>query len=451
MRRSLSLLLATLATLATTAAAQSPTIAKPDPTGTITGHVFCADTNQPGRFAQVSLQAIPTASKSKPTATEGFRPAVDTSGAGRVQTGLDGSFTLSHVKPGSYYVVVDKDGYLGPRDIFNQKQLDDASPEMLALRAESIPHVTVEANHTERAEVRLERGASISGTVLYDDGTPASGLQMSLMHKDPNGKWIRSEYNGKFTSWVHTDDRGNFRISSLLAGDYIVNAELSMASSKTTNMKGPGNMTIQLDLQTYHFTLPFYGTGTAHLSEAKPVTLRAGQDTPGQDMIIPIAKLHKLTGQVAAGRDAHFVNAAKVSLVTREDNKELASTDISREDGLFHFEFVPDGDYILKVTEARDVVWELPAPTKENPLPTEEKERVLARFGNTEQTILLRGDQLGTVATISPDSVPTPATPKSTQKINAASDTPDATPQSKPAPTPEATPQLKTSVASASL
>jgi len=422
----------------------------PEPTGTITGHVFCADTNEPARFAQVSLQAIPAPSASKPAPAD-FIPRTDTSGAGKVQTSLDGSFTLTHVKPGTYYVLVDKAGYLGPRDLFTVQELADTSPEMLARRAATIPHVTVEANHNETAEIRLDRGASISGTILYDDGTPAGGLNVQLLHKDEKGKWVHLEYNGSFNRWSTTDDRGIFRAASLPPGDYIVEADLSLASSKTQNMKLNGNLNVQIDVQSFHYLLPFYGTGTVHLAEAKPVTLRAGQETPGQDMMIPIAKLHKLTGRVAAGRDGHFVNAATVALVSRDDNKELASTDISREDGLFHFEFVPDGDYTLKVTEARDSVWETPAPTKDNPIPGE-KERIIATFGDTEEPIILRGDMLGTLATVSPDAAPNSSKPGA---VNAQTGSqpgtqPDgATPPPPPPQTdPGATPKAKSALAS---
>jgi len=445
---------AVLAFAAAFASAQTPQQVRtaPEPTGTVTGRVYCADTNEPARFAQVSLLAVPAASSAKPHDT-GARPLPDTSGAGKVQTTLDGSFTLSHVKPGSYYVLIDKAGYLGPRDLFTSDELTDTSPEMLARRAAAIPHVTVEANHTETAEIRLERGASVSGTVLYDDGSPASGLHITLLQKDDKGKWDEQDFNGSLNRYILTDDRGVFRASSLLPGEYVVQAQLTLSSSKTQNVKLAGGMNVQVDVQSFLYSLPFYGAGTAHLSEAKPFTLAAGQETPGQDMLIPIAKLHKLTGRVAAGRDAHFVNAATVKLVSRDDNKEIATTSISREDGLFHFEFVPDGDYTLKITEARDVVWEPAAPTPDNPFNTQEKERVTARFGDTEEPIILRGDQLGTIATVSPDAVPTPTKP--TAPANAQAGTPpDGTspPPAKPQPqdAPHTTPQAKSALASTS-
>jgi len=60
-------------------------------------------------------------------------------------------------------------------------------------------------------------------------------------------------------------------------------------------------------------------------------------------------------------------NAASLELVTRDDQKVLATSSISRDDGLFHFEFVPNGDYILRVSNARDVTWEQPKPAPNAP------------------------------------------------------------------------------------
>jgi hypothetical protein len=129
--------------------------------------------------------------------------------------------------------------------------------------------------------------------------------------------------------------------------------------------------------------------------------------------MIPISKLHKLTGRVAAGTDAHLVNAASVSLVTREGNEQIATAEISRDDGLFHFEFVPEGDYLLRVTNARDVAWETPAPSATGnllPFPTQDKERVLASYGNVEQPLLLSGDMLDVLVSVPPSTAPSRAT-----------------------------------------
>jgi hypothetical protein len=397
--------------LATPLIAQTqPHTTAPESTGSVTGHVFCADTNQPARFAKVSLEALPNATASSASSTSTKPSGVP---ATSVETTLDGSFVLSGVKPGAYYVVVEKEGYVKPRDIFTQKQMDDPSPEMRALVASALPRVTVEGGHTEQAEVRLERGAAISGTVLYDDGSPASGLEVKLLHKDATGKWGQPPREQDLFR-DGTDDRGYFRLAGLLSGEYLLEADLRLIGTRNlSTAPDASGRTMEFAMVDIAFALPYYGSGTPRLSKATSIKVAPGQELTGQDMMIPISKLHKLTGRVAAGTDAHLVNAASVSLVTREGNEQIATAEISRDDGLFHFEFVPEGDYLLRVTNARDVAWETPAPSATGnllPFPTQDKERVLASYGNVEQPLLLSGDMLDVLVSVPPSTAPSRAT-----------------------------------------
>jgi hypothetical protein len=115
-------------------------------------------------------------------------------------------------------------------------------------------------------------------------------------------------------------------------------------------------------------------------------------------MTIPISKLHKLTGRVTAGPNGHLVNAATVELIS-VINKTIASSSIEREDGLFHFEFVPEGDYILRITNARDATWEIPQPSHIIPsplgFPGTEEEHVVEAYGNVDMPLIIRGDMTG--------------------------------------------------------
>lgn len=395
---------------AATALAQTHTSA-PDPTGAVTGHVFCADTNQPARFAKVSLEAIPdpSAAPSKNSQKPGSVINLGTPGGATVETTLDGSFLLTKVKPGAYYVIVEKSGYVKPRDLFTKKQMEDPSPEMRTLIAGALPHVVVEPNQTETAEVRIDR----SGTILYDDGSPAGGLNIKLLHKDAAGKWVPLT-SSNYAPLITTDDRGYFRIPSLIGDEYLVEADLALSGTKTySTAPNSQGQTMEFAMMNVLFTLPFYGSGTPRQSQATSVKLLPGQELTGQDMALPISKLHKLYGRVAAGTDAHLVNAANVALVTRDDNKEIATSEISRDDDLFHFEFVPDGDYILRVTNARDVVWETPAPDPNSMmvlLPWQDKERVIASYGNVDQPLSFSSEMLDVIATVPPTTTPSPTT-----------------------------------------
>lgn len=398
--------------LAAPALAQTHTATAPEPTGAVSGHVYCGDTNQPARFAHVSLEAIPDAS----VASTSTKPSAHSNAATSVETSLDGSYTLSGVRPGSYYVIVELTGYIKPRDIFTKEQIADPAPAMRALVAAALPHVTVESGHTEQAEVRLDRGAAISGTILYDDGSPASDIEVKLLHKDATGKWV--PLNGDADIFRDgTDDRGYFRLAGLLGGEYLVEADLRLTGTKNVSTVADANgHSVDFAMMNILSMLPFYGNGTPRKSRAASIKLAPGQELPGQDMTLPLAKLHKLSGRVAAGNDAHIVNAATVALVTRDDNQQIATTDITRDDdGVFRFEFVPEDDYLLRITNARDVTWEAPAPVPASGLvlfPPADKEHVIASYGNVDQPLLLSGDRLDVVATVPPSTAPTaPASP----------------------------------------
>ncbi len=158
-------------------------------------------------------------------------------------------------------------------------------------------------------------------------------------------------------------------------------------------------------MRSIRFSLSFYGDGTTHMDEATPFTLKGDEERTGTDMTLPISKLRRLTGRVAAGPNGHFVNAANVELIYGPDKKTLARSNVDREDGLFHFEFVPEGDYTLRVTNARDVTWEpdtsqpgtMPPPPG---FPAREKERVLETYGNVDMPLILRGDMTNITATV---------------------------------------------------
>src|SRR5664279_2497284 len=89
--RKFALVLIAVAALCFSALAQKPT-----PTGTVTGHVTCADTNTSARLAIVVLRPVPAAKGASSTAAS--KPVE----ARRVQTLLDGTFSIPSVAPGTY-------------------------------------------------------------------------------------------------------------------------------------------------------------------------------------------------------------------------------------------------------------------------------------------------------------------------------------------------------------
>ncbi|HEY2038626.1 MAG TPA: carboxypeptidase-like regulatory domain-containing protein, partial [Edaphobacter sp.] len=294
-----------------------------------------------------------------------------------------------------------------PLMMFSKKQLDQPTEQERALIDEALPKAHIEQDSTAHADIQLQRGAAVSGTISYDDETPAAGVSVVLLHKDETGKWVPwvpISSIGHMEGRTSTNDRGNFRLSSLPPDTYLLEAKLDLGDEKTRTASDSAGHTTSFVMRSFKSTLSFYGNGTPHIDQAASFTLRGDEERTGQDITIPISKLHRVIGRVAAGPNGHFVNAASIDLISGTDKKSLAHAGIEREDGLFHFEFVPEGDYTLRVTNARDVTWE-PAPPQSGSMmpgafPPSDKERVLESYGNVEMPLLLNGDMTDVVATV---------------------------------------------------
>jgi hypothetical protein len=192
--------------------AQPP--AKKPVTATVTGHVYLADTNTPARLATVMLEpARALDNDPDPPPPKDQPPALIHTSA--VQTLLDGSFTIPKVAPGAYYVVAYKSGYLSPLSTVSEDALEHPTPEDHKRIAGILPRIiVVEGALPVSVDIRLERGAAISGTVLFDDGTPASGLPVHALVRRKDGKketWspLRAMPFALMAD-VYTDDLGRY-------------------------------------------------------------------------------------------------------------------------------------------------------------------------------------------------------------------------------------------------
>lgn len=198
-------LLALLSTLA-----QSQSAPRPEDLGTVIGHITCADTQRPARLAQVHL-FLPDATMSAPYPS--------------VETDMDGAYIIPDVKPGLYYVIVDLPGYITPALDLGQT-LQTPTPEAQQRIQQELQHVDVAPHATTRADVVLRPGASISGTVRYEDGSPASKLSIGVLRRNSKSGSFDSVYHG-----TRTDGQGEFKLESLPPGEYIVDAFLQVATN----------------------------------------------------------------------------------------------------------------------------------------------------------------------------------------------------------------------------
>jgi hypothetical protein len=377
-----------------------------EPTGGVTGHVLCGDTNLPARLASVLIQpayeAVPVKPKPKPGEEMKDEDQPQTPTVSIAQTLLDGSYTINGVKPGKYYVIVEKEGYLSPLSQLTREQLNKPDDAAQALINKLLAPVTVAAAHVATADVRIVRGGAISGTVRFDDGSPDGDGNLSLLRKSAEGKW-EDFHPSKLAGMFHSessDDQGHYRISGLPVGEYLVKAEIRLMDMKMDNLFGD-NHSIYFNSG---YTLSVYSGGALRTRDAKAIKLQEGEEADMADIEIPVSKLHAVSGSVL-DPSGHAVNAAKVSIVYPDDDTELVSANVSKDDDQFHFYFVPEGEYTLKVTSAKDVTREeIPYPPGSMP-PTHTVEKTVREYQDTQQALVIAGELTGVVATVAAKDV----------------------------------------------
>lgn len=296
---------------------------------------------------------------------------------------LDGSFTLDHVPAGTYYVVAQLPGYESPLSQFSQMERMKSSAETLKAVEAVAEKIVVQANQPARVELRLERGASLSGTVQYDDGSPAPGVTTVLMTQDSAGKWKDLSLTMVPTP---TDDLGHFRFYGLLPGKYAVKAALPTTQASI----GLGPQSIAMHMSTGD-ALVVYSGGALREKDVKPVEVGSGDSVDGVELTFPLSDLHKITGTVVAKSDGHPVNAGSVSLLDADTKTSLRMAMVGR-DGTFQFNYVPDGQYTLQVTGASDTEAKSPGADMENDFARLLNSKVLKSYGTLEQPLLLKGD-----------------------------------------------------------
>ena len=330
--------------LAPAAMAQNNSAAKPG-TGTVTGHVFCVDTNAPARAVAVQLKPVKEA---KTRAGAHSQDNDDEPVGGVVETALDGSFVIPNVPPGAYYVAVTAAGYLSPR-IHDDD--DDPAPQPPAGQPPIvIPKVDVEADQIAGVDIRIERGAAISGTVRFDDGSPATGVVVTALYKRKD-KWVASSTGdyGAFAmpSSLMTDDLGHYRLSGLRDREYILQATLVHVDLMPGGARGAG---LSGALRN---SLAVYSGDVMRQSDAVSFKLGPGEERTGTDIIIPLSKLHSISGVVTAASDGHPINGGHVSIEDPTDKEHVGEAEIGS-DGTFHLEGVPEGTYMLRVLGPSD-------------------------------------------------------------------------------------------------
>lgn len=299
---------------------------KPDPTkGTVTGSVICNDTGKPARFAQVTLL---------PDSNAGKRDEEQT------VTDLDGRFKIEAVAPGRYFAFATLTGYLDPEygldfdSISSEDQGGDPMADIVAQWKEHLAEVTVNPQQVSDVSIEIERGAEITGTVAYDDGSPAIGARFAMYRRNEGRGWLHvgEVRSGKFALPAESDSRGHFDVTNLPGGTYVVCAVVPGDDQESSPQICLGDV--------------------FRMRDARAVEVSAGESVNGGDIVIPLKAIHSVGGRlVQAAADGPPIKATLRLLYA--DDREVAMSISTFSDGTFLFPFVPEASFILQVTDAK--------------------------------------------------------------------------------------------------
>ncbi len=326
-------------------------------TGTVTGHVVCADTERPARFAGVMLFGIPkevTLNQAEPNPNDmaAMKATFKTSMNANLvqgQTGLDGSFALSDVPPGDYYAFSSVAGYVQPAAVVQAAYAAGADPKK-PLPGVAVVHVA--ADHTSDVELSSERGAAVIGRVVWDDGAPVTRTMVLAERTGKENKLPpqfamlagMSAVNGLMQM---SDDQGHYRIAGLLPGEYVIRANVS-TGAQIAVVGGA----FQIGSMMAATPLVVYAPDKVHKSSATTVKLTEGEERE-QEITIRLGSMHTVSGRIRSAEDGHGVNSGVVKLTDTSDKDFVRSAGVDAT-GNFTVTLVPPGTYALTVTDAED-------------------------------------------------------------------------------------------------
>jgi uncharacterized protein (DUF2141 family) len=144
--------------------------------------------------------------------SSGVQPAGAANSATRVLTGSDGNFVFHDLPKGSFTIRASKPGYAD--GAYGRRTPPGGLGQILATQ-------TLDLTEGERkggVAIALWKYAAIAGTVVDEAGEPLIGVQVRVLRRAIVAGRRQLTQTGNMPS---TDDRGMYRIASLLPGDYV--------------------------------------------------------------------------------------------------------------------------------------------------------------------------------------------------------------------------------------
>jgi hypothetical protein len=233
---------------------------------------------------------------------------------------------------------------LQPKSIFQRAYNSSSDPKVID---QGLPLIHVSAQVQSQADISLQRGGAISGTLRFEDGTAVANAMVILAAAgDPPAQLPDSVYSMISASsapdeglHANTDDRGHYRIAGVPDGRYVVQAAVTTFTQAAVHNGQLDQGAIGAD-----YPLMVYAPSSFHKADAEVLTFKAPEEHSDEDLTVGLDKLYSITGQVISAADHQGIGMGSVWLADPNDKSFARSTELDSR-GNFILNFVPQGSY----------------------------------------------------------------------------------------------------------
>jgi len=310
----------------------------------IEGIVVRLDTGEPLRRAQLTLyQVIPPGSLAAARPIDSYTepprfPPIDP-----IMTEADGVFRFTKIPAGSYRLSVACNGYVSTS--YGSDKGQTQGTIITIVGGQVIKDISL----------RLRPAATLSGHLRDSEGSPITGLSVSLLAASfyPNG--LRAM---EAVASSTTDDRGEYRLFWVSPGRYYLSAGISDSRYSLGNA-----------VQEKQYP-PFYYPGTFDIQRATMIDVLPGAEMGAMDIVMTRPKTYRIQGTIVDTGGGAPPEGVQIDLLPRSEgdvatidylNSGINNRNFTYASGAFEITNVLPGSYMMHASANRDFSAPLPA------------------------------------------------------------------------------------------